>query len=126
MGLLWSLPGAQAAHLTDQAVVGVEITVDDVHGVEVSLGAGARRSGGSCQGPPALPLQASASLLPQAVPPLDPLCPLSKLPCGFISKFLVQIQVAVENVFISGGRSASHTPHEVRTRGYSPSLKRYP
>lgn len=38
-GLLLSLPSrARAAHLTDQAVVGVEITVDDVHGVEVGLG----------------------------------------------------------------------------------------
>lgn len=38
-GLLLSLPSrAQAAHLTDQAVVGVEIPVDDVHGVEVGLG----------------------------------------------------------------------------------------
>lgn len=33
---------AQAAHLTDQAVVGVEVPVDDVHGVEVGLGEGHR------------------------------------------------------------------------------------
>lgn len=37
-GLLLSPPSqAQAAHLTDQAVVGVEVPVDDVHGVEVGL-----------------------------------------------------------------------------------------
>lgn len=34
-----SLP-ARAAHLSDQAVVGVEVPVDDVHGVKVGLGAG--------------------------------------------------------------------------------------
>lgn len=40
-GLLLSPPAqAQAAHLTDQAVVGVEVPVDDVHGVEVGLGEG--------------------------------------------------------------------------------------
>lgn len=37
--LALSLP-AQAAHLSDQAVVGVEVPVDDVHGVKVGLGAG--------------------------------------------------------------------------------------
>lgn len=35
-------PQAQAAHLTDQAVVGVEVPVDDVHGVEVGLGEGTK------------------------------------------------------------------------------------
>lgn len=40
-GLLLPLPSqAQAAHLTHQAVVGVEVPVDDVHGVEVGLEVG--------------------------------------------------------------------------------------
>ena len=53
-------------HLADQAVVGVEVSVDDVHGVEVGLGTGTRESEGSCaEGPQPI-------LAPQELPPLPP------------------------------------------------------
>lgn len=51
-----SLPRAQAAHLSDQAVVGVEVPVDDIHGVKVGLGAGGMEVRGlPCPGSPAQP-----------------------------------------------------------------------
>lgn len=72
----------QAAYLTDQAVVGVEVPVDDVHGVEVSLW-GVWRSGGGCaEGPqgsqlPSRPHHAMWGALP--IPHLIPSA-LSELP----------------------------------------------
>lgn len=37
-------PAARTAHLTDQTVVGVEVSVDDVHRMEVGLRTGVRLS----------------------------------------------------------------------------------
>ena len=94
MGIPLAPPAALAAHLANQAVVGVEVPVDDVHRVEVGL----RVEGHAYQGAASLRDPSPALTVPRKAPifplPLDSLCPLLKLP--------VELRRTVENFFGRG------------------------
>lgn len=77
-------PAALAAHLTNQAVVGVEVPVDDVHGVEVGLRVEGRGDEGAAvlRDPSLKDDPSSSGGLPASLP-LGSLCPLLKLPMEF-------------------------------------------